>query len=506
MRCVLVLTACAEDPTSDPFDPEPLKHAQTPDCAALASERLEGIGLLSVDDSVCTATLLGPNAILTAAHCFDFTTTTPDEAVGRAKFEIDPWNHCGRQREAPIRRWISFANSKANGTNIDLGVALLDSSISSTGAVKHFQIATAYPAGGTQVTMYGRGYSGDGWQDLWWGDSLRRATVAYDFGSPAAEWVSRVMRESPAGTGYLDHGDSGGPVLGENGQIFALNVAIYPNFKGRDLEYFADAVELNRRTALPFIVSAFSAGTDWPSGSSSGWACAAGKPRFCDSDYAGYLRQCSDTSDLFAVNRKYCPAGCASDACIPHACEGKDLTACNSDASCVWQLAVCGTTSASGCLPQNVTGDKVCATLVGDTLGSAPTTGGSNASGGTGCCNSDNMCANPPSTPGCAMTDPGGYCDPNGDGSFTDADWVKGYEEHQSQCGGGSGPPDNPPPGDPPPASTCPCTGDNRCANPPSTAGCPMTSPGGYCDPNGDGSFTDGDWVKGWTEHQNDCG
>jgi hypothetical protein len=33
-----------------------------------------------------------------------------------------------------------------------------------------------------------------------------------------------------------------------------------------------------------------------------------------------------------------------------------------------------------------------------------------------------------------------------------------------------------------------------------------MTSPGGYCDPNGDGSFTDGDWVKGWNEHQSECG
>jgi hypothetical protein len=29
------------------------------------------------------------------------------------------------------------------------------------------------------------------------------------------------------------------------------------------------------------------------------------------------------------------------------------------------------------------------------------------------------------------MTQPGGYCDPNGDGSYADADWVRGYYDHQ---------------------------------------------------------------------------
>lgn len=503
--CILSLSACSEEPASEPFDPEPLQHAQTPDCTALANERLEGIGLLSVDNSVCTATLIGPNAILSAAHCFNHTSATPDEAGGRAKFEIDPWNHCGRHREVPIRSWISFAQSIQNGRNIDLAVAQLDGSISSVGAVKHFTIATAYPASGTQVTMYGRGYTGDGWQDMWWGDALRRASVPYDLGAPAAEWVTRVMRESPAGTSYLDHGDSGGPVLSASGEIFALNAAINRNLNGKDLEYFADAVELNRRTALPWIVKAFSSGIDWPNASNNGWACADGKLAFCDADHSGYLRECSDATDLFAVKRKYCPGGCASDACVPHACEGKVLDACSNDPSCTWHLATCGTTNYSGCLPDGLTGSQVCAAFAGETFGSAPTTGGSPSSGGAGCCTNDNMCANPPNTTGCAMTSPGGYCDPNGDGSFTDADWVKGYEEHQVQCGGST--PTDPPPNDPPPTTmSCPCTGDNRCANPPNTAGCPMTSPGGYCDPNGDGNFTDGDWTKGWYDHQGECG
>ncbi len=32
------------------------------------------------------------------------------------------------------------------------------------------------------------------------------------------------------------------------------------------------------------------------------------------------------------------------------------------------------------------------------------------------------------------MTFPGGYCDPNGDQSFADADWVRGYDEYKVQC------------------------------------------------------------------------
>lgn len=44
----------------------------------------------------------------------------------------------------------------------------------------------------------------------------------------------------------------------------------------------------------------------------------------------------------------------------------------------------------------------------------------------------NNYCHHAPRTPGCWMTQPGGYCDPNGDGSYADADWVRGYYEHQA--------------------------------------------------------------------------
>lgn len=48
----------------------------------------------------------------------------------------------------------------------------------------------------------------------------------------------------------------------------------------------------------------------------------------------------------------------------------------------------------------------------------------------------DNFCLYPPQTLNCPMTFPGGYCDPNGDASFDDADWEGGYYEYQRLCGG----------------------------------------------------------------------
>jgi len=66
-----------------------------------------------------------------------------------------------------------------------------------------------------------------------------------------------------------------------------------------------------------------------------------------------------------------------------------------------------------------------------------------------------------------------------------------------------------PPSTTPPPAPAgCPCLAgsDNFCLYGASYAGCPMTAPGGYCDPDGNGDFGDADWVRGWNEHKKQCG
>ena len=99
------------------------------------------------------------------------------------------------------------------------------------------------------------------------------------------------------------------------------------------------------------------------------------------------------------------------------------------------------------------------------------------------------------------MTEPFGYCDPNGDGDFGDADWVKGWHEYQDKCSGG----EPPPPAPPPQGCECLTNVDNYCLYPKGQPGCTMTEPFGYCDPNGDGSYGDADWEKGWYEYQANC-
>jgi hypothetical protein len=110
----------------------------------------------------------------------------------------------------------------------------------------------------------------------------------------------------------------------------------------------------------------------------------------------------------------------------------------------------------------------------------------------------NNYCLYPVATPGCAMTQPGGYCDPDGNGYVDDADWVRGYQEYQQSCGAQ---PVTPWP-------SCPCLAEhnNYCLYPVATPGCAMTQPGGYCDPDGNGYVDDADWVRGYQEYQQSCG
>lgn len=46
----------------------------------------------------------------------------------------------------------------------------------------------------------------------------------------------------------------------------------------------------------------------------------------------------------------------------------------------------------------------------------------------------DNMCFHPHNTPGCPQTFPGGYCNPDGQGGYEDADWIRGYYEYREFC------------------------------------------------------------------------
>lgn len=57
--------------------------------------------------------------------------------------------------------------------------------------------------------------------------------------------------------------------------------------------------------------------------------------------------------------------------------------------------------------------------------------------------------------------------------------------------------------GDPLPGCPCVPGADNVCDLEPGA--CAPTQPGGYCDPNGDGAFFDGDWTQGWLDYKEQC-
>jgi hypothetical protein len=107
-----------------------------------------------------------------------------------------------------------------------------------------------------------------------------------------------------------------------------------------------------------------------------------------------------------------------------------------------------------------------------------------------------NFCLYANDTAGCAMTFSGGYCRPNStNGTQSSPNWTRGYEDYKAQCGV------------PKASATCTCLPnvDNFCLYPPSTQGCGMTFPGGYCDSNKNGSFDDADWVRGYEQYASAC-
>ena len=143
-----------------------------------------------------------------------------------------------------------------------------------------------------------------------------------------------------------------------------------------------------------------------------------------------------------------CPADCGpcSPVCGDAICSGEDCTSCAQD--CGECPAACGNGSCDAdetcvnceqdcgecppiCGDAKCTGDETCRSCEND-CGECP------APDQCPCKPNDpdfdNFCHWPPNTPMCPMTASGGYCDPNGDQSYEDADWVKGYNEYQASC------------------------------------------------------------------------
>lgn len=156
-----------------------------------------------------------------------------------------------------------------------------------------------------------------------------------------------------------------------------------------------------------------------------------------------------------------CPSGCGDFVCD----EGETCESCPDDCGACGSVCgdwVCEADESCELCPEDcgacgsVCGDLVCdggescesceedcgACYCGDNFCSASETCNS-CEWDCGACscpcvaddpNFDDFCDYPPSTPGCAMTEPYGYCDPDGDGLFDDADLGQAAAEYAAQC------------------------------------------------------------------------
>lgn len=171
------------------------------------------VGLLSMNGSACTGTLIRPNVVMTAAHCVEFQSFDARSfgqfvISGGASFDMD-----GAR---------SFAQDAGAA---DIALVHLSEAVPANVA-QPARIAGQAPAAGTQAALYGYG-CGDrnNLQDAHQGQKQR---YGFNIGNQ---------------TFNLCPGDSGGPSLIEaTGEVFQVNSA-YNTVGGDDI--FGDAVALS---------------------------------------------------------------------------------------------------------------------------------------------------------------------------------------------------------------------------------------------------------------------
>ena len=213
-------------------------------------------------------------------------------------------------------------------------------------------------------------------------------------------------------------------------------------------------------------------GTENTFGSSATFTSAGtGESGDGDGDDGSTSGYCGDQAcDPLSESCQDCPADCG-------ACVFCGDQACNGDEDCITCALDCGV--CPGCGDGTCAAGEDCNTCPQDcTEGcNGPSCGDGQCSGGEDCISCEQDC---------------GMCGPLcGDGSCNNGETCNSCAQ---DCG----------------ACTCPCSNDpnfdNFCFYAPNTPNCPMTMPNGYCDPNGDGSYMDGDWNMGWFDYQAQCG